>query len=150
MRNFGSVSDLESALGKTLGTSSWRPIDQDQVNVFAMVTDDEQWIHVDEQRASAGPFGAPIAHGYLLLALIPSLLTEVVEFEGMAMTVNYGLERVRFPAPVRVGSHIRATASLAGITSTASGHRLTVQVVIETEGGTKPSCVAEVLILVVP
>lgn len=150
MRIFESIDDLQRAVGAELGASRWRTVDQEQITDFAAITDDEQWIHVDQHRAAHVPFGSTIAHGYLLLALVPSLLAEVFRIDSMTMVVNYGLDRVRFPSPVPSGSRIRAAASLAAIESTASGHRLTVQVAIEADGSRKPSCVADALMLVVP
>jgi len=120
-------------------------VTQEQVNLFADATGDHQWIHVDIERAKAGPFGGPIAHGYLTLALTPALLSEILEVSGISMAVNYGLNKLRFPAPVPVGSKVRAGVTLDQLEDVAGGVQVTLTVTFEIEGGTKPVCVAEIL-----
>jgi acyl dehydratase len=139
------ISGLKERVGEQLGYSEWHEITQDQVNLFADATGDHQWIHVDVERAKAGPFGAPIAHGYLTLSLAPMLLSEILVVSGVAMGVNYGLNKLRFPSPVPVGSKLRAGATLAGVEEVGGGVQMTLSVTFEIEGGTKPVCVAEIL-----
>src|SRR6516164_2248832 len=126
MRTFESVADLAAAAGETIGQSDWVTITQEDVNLFADATDDHQWIHVDPERAAAGPFGMTIAHGYLTLSLSNALLPEIVEVQGVSMGVNYGVGKVRFPAPVPVGSRIRATAELVAADDVPGGVQTTV------------------------
>lgn len=135
-------------MGEHLGYSSWREITQHQVDLFAEATDDHQWIHVDPERAKDGPFGSTIAHGYLTLSMLSSLLWEIYRVNGIGMTLNYGLNRVRFPAPVAVGSRVRAGARLAAAQKVASGGtQVILEVVIEIEGEDRPACVAESIAL---
>ena len=143
MRIFANFDELLEAAGSHLGYSAWRAVDQDRVSEFAEVTDDRQWIHVDPQRAAAGPFGGTIAHGYLVLSLIPSFAAEVYRVDGARMAVNYGLNRVRFPSPVPVGSSIRAGVRLASVDPVDGGVQVVSEVTIEREGQQKPCCVAE-------
>lgn len=140
-----SVAELEAKVGEHLGYSEWREISQQRVDSFADATDDHQWIHVDQERAKAGPFGGPIAHGYLTLSLAVPLLAEILEVRGVKMGVNYGANRVRFPAPVPVGSRLRAGAALASVEDVAGGVQVTMDVTFELEGGEKPVCVAQVV-----
>ncbi|MGI8752291.1 MAG: MaoC family dehydratase [Acidimicrobiales bacterium] len=137
------IGDLQSKVGTHLGYSAWHQVTQEQVNQFADATGDHQWIHVDVERAQAGPFGGPIAHGYLTLSLAPALMGEVVAVKGVAMGVNYGLNKLRFPSPVPVGSRVRLGAQLATVESISGGAQATYELTFETEGGTKPACVAE-------
>jgi acyl dehydratase len=140
------LSDLPARVGDELGTSDWLEITQERIDAFADATDDHQWIHVDPQRAAEGPFGTTIAHGFLTLSLASAMLPKVVTVEGVGMGVNYGLNKVRFPAPVPVGSKIRATATLANVDELGDGAmQVTYHVVFEIEGGGKPACVAEFL-----
>jgi acyl dehydratase len=140
------VRDLQSIIGDELGPGSWLRVDQRRIDTFADATDDHQWIHVDTDRAREGPFGATVAHGYLTLALVAPLLEGLVQVEGVAMGINYGLNRVRFPAPVTAGSRVRARATLASVQSTGlDAVQATFEVTIEVEGGVKPACVATVL-----
>jgi acyl dehydratase len=139
------VQGLKDRVGEHLGFSDWHTVTQEQVNLFADATGDHQWIHVDVERAKAGPFGAPIAHGYLTLSLTPALLAEVLEVSGVSMGINYGLNRLRFPSPVPVGSKLRAGVVLGGVEDVEGGVQVTLNVTFEIEGGTKPACVAEVL-----
>jgi acyl dehydratase len=139
------IAGLKDRVGQHLGYSEWHEVTQDQVNLFADATGDHQWIHVDIERAQAGPFGAPIAHGYLTLSLAPILIAEIVQVQGISMGVNYGLNKLRFPAPVPVGSKLRAGAVLAEAADVAGGAQVTYAVTFEIEGGTKPVCVAEIV-----
>ncbi|SMC71656.1 MaoC family dehydratase [Lentzea albidocapillata] len=135
-------ADLLDLVGRSLGTSPWHQISQGDVKDFGRVTCDEQWIHVDVERAGAGPFGGPIAHGYLTLALVGPLFAPLLVVEKAAMVVNYGLDRVRFPAPVPVGSRVRLAASVADVTEVDGGVQLVADAVLSIEGKTKPACVA--------
>lgn len=139
------IAGLEARVGDHLGYSEWHEVTQEQVNLFADATGDHQWIHVDVERAKSGPFGAPIAHGYLTLSLAPMLLSEILEVSGISMGINYGLNKLRFPSPVPVGSKLRAGATLAGVEQVSGGVQVTLTVTFETEGGSKPACVAEIL-----
>jgi acyl dehydratase len=139
------LDGLKAKVGEHLGYSDWHEVTQEQVNLFADATGDHQWIHVDVERAKAGPFGAPIAHGYLTLSLTPTLLTEVLSVSGISMAINYGLNKLRFPSPVPVGSRVRAGVELAGVEEVSGGAQVQLNVTYEIEGGTKPACVAEVL-----
>jgi acyl dehydratase len=143
MRVFADLQEFADAVGQHLGHSEWHTVTQEQVNLFADATGDHQWIHVDLDRATAGPFGAPIAHGYLTLSLIPMLGKDLYRVENLTMGVNYGLNKVRFPQPVRVGSRIRAGAELAEVTEVPQGKQAIVRWTIEIEGENKPACVAE-------
>jgi len=139
------LDGLKAHVGDHLGYSDWHEITQEQVNRFADATLDHQWIHVDPERAKAGPFGGPIAHGYLTLSLGPHLLGQVFQVDGTKMGVNYGLNKVRFPSPVPVGSKLRLGATLAGVEDIAGGAQVSVTMSFEVEGQEKPSCVAEVV-----
>jgi acyl dehydratase len=140
------LDDLKSRVGQELGVSEWLEVTQAAIDAFADATGDHQWIHVDPERAKKeSPFGGPIAHGYLTLSLIPSLLPEIVEIDGFRMGVNYGTEKVRFPSPVPVGSRVRAGATLESATPFDGGIAMNMGVTIEVEGGTKPAMVATVV-----
>jgi acyl dehydratase len=139
------LEELTAHVGEELGCSSWHEITQDAIHRFADATGDHQWIHVDEERARAGPFGRTVAHGYLTLSLAPALLWEVLEVEGASTTLNYGLDRVRFPAPVSVGSRIRLHATLASARAFEGGVQVGLTARVEREGEQKPCCVAEIL-----
>jgi acyl dehydratase len=139
------IDGLKAAVGQHLGYSDYVEITQDQVNQFADATGDHQWIHVDVERAKAGPFGGPIAHGYLTLSLSPALLPQILRVTGVAMGVNYGANKVRFPSPVPVGSKLRLGASLVSVEDVAGGAQIAMELTFEVEGASKPSCVAEVL-----
>jgi acyl dehydratase len=139
------IEGLRSVQGQHLGHSDWITIDQEMVNTFADATGDHQWIHVDVERAKAGPFGGPIAHGYLTLSLTPRLLPEILTATGFAMGVNYGTEKVRFPSPVPVGSKLRMGAQLDEVNEISGGVQCTITVSFEVEGASKPSCVAAVV-----
>jgi acyl dehydratase len=141
---FESLEELRKAVGAEVGVSDWLQIDQSRINLFADATDDHQWIHVDPQAAAQGPFGTTVAHGYLTLALLPKLSEGVVRVKGVRMGVNYGLNKVRFPAPVPVGSRVRARYELVSVEDVDNGGVQTVfRVTVEREGGDKPVCVAE-------
>lgn len=145
-RVFETPAELEKAVGQRLGESAWLEVTQDRVNRFADATDDHQWIHVDPERARSGPFGAPIAHGYLTLSLVNRFLPEIVVVRGISMGVNYGVDRVRFPSPVRVGARIRGVGELLEAERQKDGSvQAKVRVTVEIEGGAKPGCVAETL-----
>lgn len=139
------ADELKAKVGEHLGYSEYHEITQEQVNLFADATGDHQWIHVDPERAKSGPFGGPIAHGYLTLSLAPSLIPEVVQVHGFSMGVNYGCEKVRFPSPVPVGAKLRAGAELVGVDDVAGGVQVSMKLTFEVEGASKPSCVAEVV-----
>ena len=139
------IDGLKQRVGDHLGYSGWHQVTQEQVNTFAEATGDFQWIHVDVERAKQGPFGGPIAHGYLTLSLGPLLIPQIVKVEGIAMAVNYGLNKVRFPAPVPVGSKLRLGATLASVEDIAGGVQVTMGMVYEIDGGEKPVCVAEIV-----
>jgi acyl dehydratase len=144
MRTFDSVDALVAAKGEELGSSEWVTISQDEVNLFADATGDHQWIHVDQEKAAAGPFGTTIAHGFMTLALLPRLMHQIFTVGGVKMGINYGLNKVRFPSPVPVGSKVRATSTLTDTQDIGGGTvQITVTTVIEIEGGAKPACVAE-------
>ncbi len=150
MRVFSTFDEITAAVGESLGTSDWLVVDQDRVNAFAEDTGDHQWIHVDLERAAAGPFGGTVAHGYLTLALIPFLGSQVFGLETPGAKLNYGLNKVRFPSPLLVGSRIRAQVTIAAVTDLPMGKQLTLSYVIEIEGSDKPACVAETVVLLLP
>ncbi|TCB95650.1 MaoC family dehydratase [Micromonospora zingiberis] len=137
-----AYDQLTDLAGTDLGYTEYRTVTQEQVNLFADATDDHQWIHVDPERAKSGPFGAPIAHGFLTLSLAVPFWTELLEVKGVTTKVNYGLDKVRFPAPVTVGSRVRMQATVAEVTEVRGGYQLAVDQTIEIEGGTKPAVVA--------
>ena len=143
MREFASLDELRGAVGEPLGTSGWHVVDQARIDAFADATEDHQWIHVDPERAKAGPFGTTIAHGFLTLSLLPALMGDIYKVEGVRMGVNYGLNRVRFPAPVPSGSRVRGSGELAEVTEVDGGIQAVVRVTVEAEGQAKPVCVAE-------
>jgi acyl dehydratase len=149
MTHYASIAELESAVGAPPEFSDWMLIDQNRINLFADATSDHQWIHVDPERAAAGPFGKTIAHGYLTLSLISELLFGLTTVEGSPMVINYGLDRVRFLAVVPVDSRVRAAAQLTAVTPVAQGVRLNTTVTIEIEGSDKPALVAETIALFV-
>lgn len=150
MRVFSGVGELSDAAGTELGVSDWLVVDQERVDTFADATGDHQWIHVDRDRAANGPFGGTIAHGLLTLSLLPAFLHQIYRVDGVRMTINYGLNKVRFPAPVPVGAKLRATARLTGVTPTGEAVQAHVTTTIEIEGGAKPACVAESVLRYVP
>jgi acyl dehydratase len=147
---FHGVDEVLASVGTSLGQTDWLEITQQQVNTFADATGDHQWIHVDVERAARGPFGGTIAHGYLTLSLIARFGPELFRVEGVAASLNYGVNKVRFPAPVPVGSKIRASATVSGAQQTETGLQVSLQWVIEIENKPKPACVAETVVLLVP
>jgi acyl dehydratase len=150
LRSFADIDELKAAVGESWGHSGWRPVTQEEVDQFAAATGDYQWIHVDPVRAADGPFGRTIAHGYLTLSLIPGMLAEVYDLQGVSMAVNYGANRLRFPAPVPVGSRVRGSVEGLALEASTLGYQLTLRVTVELEGGPKPACVAEIITVVVP
>jgi acyl dehydratase len=143
VRQFARLSDLQPLVGQEIGQSDWLTVDQHRIDLFAEATDDHQWIHVDPVRAAAGPFGATVAHGFLTLSLLPPFFASGFHIEGIRMGINYGLNRVRFPAPVRVGSRLRGRFKLLAYEPLEGGAQLAVEVTVEMEGSDKPACVAE-------
>ena len=147
MRRFDSLDELRAVLGQEVAVGDWMEIGQERVNLFAEATDDHQWIHVDLERCKReSPFGGPIAHGFLTLSLVSTLFEKAIAMVDANMVVNYGLNKVRFPAPVPVGSRVRARMTLTAIDAIDGGSQLEWSVVIEREGGSKPVCVAELLL----
>jgi acyl dehydratase len=144
-RTIEGIAGLKALVGEHLGYSPYVEITQEQVNTFAEATGDHQWIHVDVERAKAGPFGGPIAHGYLTLSLGPLLSPQIFTVSGISMGVNYGTGKVRFPSPVPVGSMLRLGATLQSVEDVDGGAQVTMVFVSEIEGAAKPSCVAEVI-----
>ena len=143
MREFDNLDAFAAAVGEHLGYSDWMTVTQDRVNQFADATDDHQWIHVDEPRATAGPFGGTIAHGFLTLSLLSAFGPRIYRVNGIRMGINYGLNKVRFPQRVKVGSKVRAGAELAEITDIPGGKQAVSRWTVEIEGEAKPACVAE-------
>jgi acyl dehydratase len=148
MKTITGLDELRDAKGETLGTSDWHEVTQEAIDAFADVTGDHQWIHVDRERAKDTPFGGTIAHGYYTLALAPMLTGQVMALDGFAMVINYGANRVRFPAPVPVGSRVRVTVKVADLEDTPGGAQLTLELTFEVDGGEKPVCVAQTLMRV--
>ena len=147
MKTFQTLADLAACVGQVVAVSDWTTITQQQVNMFADATGDHQWIHVDPEKAAAGPFGGPIAHGFLTLSLLPKFFESSFEIVGSRMGVNYGLNKVRFMAPVPVGSRLRASMKLlASEPIDGNGVQMTWEVTVEREGSGKPVCVAESLV----
>ena len=143
---FAGIDDAKSRVGQEIGISDWLPIDQERVNAFAEVTGDRQWIHVDVERATReSPFGGPIAHGYLTLSLLAKFAGECIAVDGIKLAVNYGLNRVRFASPVKVGSRVRARFVLAAVEDITGGAQMIWQATIEIEGSEKPACAAEMV-----
>ncbi|WP_405542256.1 MaoC family dehydratase [Streptomyces phaeochromogenes] len=139
------IDELKKLAGSDLGTSEWIEVTQERINTFADATGDHQWIHVDEEKAKDGPFGAPIAHGYLTLSLFIPLFTELLDVQGVTTKVNYGLNKVRFPSPVKVGSRIRLVGKLTDVEDVPGGVQVTVDGTIEIEGAPKPAAVLQSL-----
>ncbi|MFD5574579.1 MaoC family dehydratase [Streptomyces cadmiisoli] len=142
-RIFTSVDELKAAVDEQLGYTDWVTVDQKRIDLFAEATGDHQWIHVDPEKAAAGPFGTTIAHGYLTLSLLPLFGPQLIAVEGVRMGVNYGTNKVRFPSPVPVDSRLRTTARITGVEEVAGGVQVAVAFTVEREGGDKPVCVAE-------
>ena len=145
MKSFKNLSEMQAMVGEHVGTSDWITVTQERVNLFADATGDHQWIHIDPERAAKGPFGTTIAHGFLTLSLLPEMSASAMEVLDTRMGVNYGLGKVRFPAPVPVGSRLRGHFKLTKYEPLEGGAQLTVQVTMEREGSDKPVCVAESL-----
>jgi acyl dehydratase len=145
MLTLTGLDEVKAHLGEELGVSEWHPVTQEDINTFADVTGDHQFIHVDVEKAKQTPFGGTIAHGYYTLSLAPMLQAEIFTMEGFAFAVNYGLNRLRFPSPLPVGSSVRMRAKLAGLEDIAGGAQITTELTFEREGGEKPVCVAEML-----
>ena len=144
-RPITSVSDLQGLIGAGLDPSPWLTVTQEQVNAFAEATLDRQWIHIDQQRAAAGPYGGTVAHGYLVMSLGPHLLREVLDLSALRAGINYGLNKLRFPAPTPVGCRIRLRIAVLAVEEVKDGARVTMQYTFEREGEDKPVCVAEVI-----
>ena len=140
------VDELRNQVGQHLGTGPWHEVTQEQVGLFADATGDHQWIHIDPERAKTGPFGGTVAHGFLTLSLAPLLLGEVVEVADASLVINYGLNKVRFPAPLPVGSRVRADVSCTAVDDVPGGKQATYTMTFERDGGAKPVCVAELLL----
>jgi acyl dehydratase len=145
MKSFAHLADLQPLVGTELGVSDWITVDQQRINLFADATGDHQWIHLDAERAAKGPFGRTIAHGFLTLSLLPEMGASAFEVRDTRMGVNYGLNKVRFPAPVPSGSRLRGRFKLLKYEPLEGGAQLTVEVTMECEGAAKPVCVAESL-----
>ena len=140
---FATPDDLAAAVGSHLGHSDWVTIDQARIDQFADATGDHQWIHVDPVKAAEGPYGTTIAHGYLTLSLTNLFLPEIVDVQGISMGINYGVNKVRFPAPVPVGSRLRGAAVLTSVEEVAGGVQAVIPITVEIEGGSKPACIVE-------
>jgi len=147
---FESPHDLKKAVAKHLGYSEWITMEQERVDQFADATEDHQWIHVDVERAKTGPFGATIAHGYLTLSLVSFFIPQIFEVRGFEFAVNYGTNKVRFPAPVKVGSRIRGGAEVVSVENSKGGVLSVVRVTVEIEGEDRPACIAETVSLYYP
>jgi acyl dehydratase len=143
------IDGIKALAGQELGRSDWVVVDQARIDRFADATDDHQWIHTDPERAASGPFGGTIAHGYLTLSLAPALLDRIVRFEGISMLVNYGIDKLRFPAPLPVGGRVRLTATLSDVVEVSGGLQLSLAMAFEVEGQDRPACVADVVYRVV-
>ena len=142
---FASLDDLRAAVGTEVGHGRWLDVSQERIDKFADATGDHQWIHVDPERAASGPFGGTIGHGFLSLSLLPALTDGLTTVDGVTIGVNYGLNKVRFPAPVPVGSRVRGRVELLSVDDVPGGVQLTSRVTVEREGGDKPVCVAETI-----
>jgi acyl dehydratase len=147
---FNSPSELAPALGQSFGPTDWITIDQDRINTFADATGDHQWIHVDVEKAKTGPFGATVAHGYLTLSLTNLFLPQMVEVRGISMGLNYGLNKVRFPAVVPAGSRIRGKGELISVEEQKGAVQTVIRITVEVEGNPKPACIAEAISLWYP
>jgi acyl dehydratase len=141
------ADEIKALAGRDLGASDWLEVTQERIDTFADATGDHQWIHVDRERAAAGPFGTTIAHGFLTLSLVPHLLRDLVDYPAWPVRINYGSDRVRFLAPVPVGSRVRAGAELVAVRPSGTGTQVTVSVTVEIEGSDKPALVAQTLTL---
>jgi acyl dehydratase len=146
MKTYQNIDDLQPLVGEVIGTSEWLDIEQGRIQQFADATGDQQWIHVDVERAKKSPFGAPIAHGFLTLSLLPSFTQTAYRVVNCSSGVNYGLDKVRFPAPVPVGSRLRASFRLVSYDAIDGGAQIKVEMTVEREGGSKPVCIAESIV----
>jgi acyl dehydratase len=146
MKTFKGIAEVSAAQGVELGTTDWLLIDQSMIAAFAEATGDRQWIHVDVDRAKSGLFGGTIAHGFLTLSLLPGFFAQLYKVEGVAMAINYGLGKVRFPSPVPSGSRVNATGRIAEVIEVPGGVQCTLETVIAIDGGSKPACVAESIV----
>ncbi|WP_165883870.1 MaoC/PaaZ C-terminal domain-containing protein [Brevibacterium luteolum] len=149
VREINGIAELEKLVGHEVGSSDWVTIDQDRIQLFADATDDHQWIHLDEEKAKAGPFGGTIAHGFLTLSLLPMLSQRTVDVTGMKMKINYGLNKVRFPQPVPAGARVRDTITLDSVERKDAGVMVIMTHVIEIDGADRPACIAESVSLMV-
>lgn len=149
VREIAGLKELEELIGTELGVSDWHKMEQDQIQLFADATYDQQWIHTDPSKAASGPFGRTVAHGYLTLSMLPFLAKQIYRVTGLKMTVNYGLNKVRFPNPVPVDARIRNRMTLVSVTHGAQGVQVVFRHEIELEGGDRPGCVAETVSLLV-
>ncbi|MBD0694732.1 MaoC family dehydratase [Streptomyces sp. CBMA123] len=147
MRSFATLAEFTEATGEHLGYSDWLEVTQDNVDRFAGATGDLQWIHVDPERAATGPFGATIVHGYMTLGLLPAMMRAIFEIEDVTMGVNFGLDKVRFPHPVKVGARVRGGARVTSVRETPVGHLAAVRMTVEIEGESRAACVADTLSL---
>lgn len=148
MRVLNNRQEIAESAGTELGVSAWTAIEQERIDLFADATGDRQWIHIDPERAADGPFGATVAHGYLTLSMLPFLAAQAYAFAGDVARVNYGLNKVRFMTPVRVGSRIRDRVKVLEVRDIAKGQQVTLQHTVEIEGADKPACIAEAVVLV--
>jgi acyl dehydratase len=147
VHRFETRAELDAAVGRSLGHSSWLTVDQNRIDLFAEATGDHQWIHVDAARAASGPYGSTVAHGYLTLSLVPVLMSEVVDYAGWPAKLNYGSDKVRFPAPVPVNSHVRASAELLAVRDVPAGVQVVSRVTVDIDGSDRPALVAETITL---
>lgn len=145
-----TYEDLPGAVGADLGRTGWVEIDQHRIDAFAEITEDRQWIHVDPDRAARSQFGSTIAHGYLTLSLVGGFLGELLRFDGVGMSINYGSDRVRFIQPVNVGSRLRGHGQVVDVEAVAGGAQVTVRVTVEIDGTDRPACITDALIRVLP
>lgn len=149
-RVLNGTEDLTAAIGQELGVSDWLTVDQETIEVFGRTTGDEQWIHMDRERAASGPYGTTIAHGFLVLSLLPALASQVYDVQGFVARVNYGLEKVRFPQPLRSGERVRDRLTVLSVEQTPAGTRATFSHQIESDAGGRPVCVAQTITLFIP
>ncbi len=147
MRVIDGLAELRTLVGEELGTGYWRRVPQSVIEAFADATDDHQWLHVDAERAARGPFGTTIAHGYLVLSLLPALAADAYRIDGMSARINYGLDRVRFPAPVPAGGRIRVRCDLRSLEESSGDVRIVVHNAVELQGSDRPACVADTVSL---
>lgn len=144
-KEYDGIAAFEEHVGEHLGYSAWRQVTQREIDLFAEATGDHQWIHVDAEKAAKGPYGKTIAHGYLTLSLVPILIQQIYKVTGLSMQVNYGVDKLRFPAPVPVDSRIRAGAELIKVDRNNNGARATVRVTVEVDGSERPACVVDTI-----